>query len=65
MTDAHKQDSLQRQPTIKRVTRTGSWDRAIVYDPESGKVDIRKKQDIEKDRKQGKFHIFEIPYGKN
>ena len=56
MTDAHKQDSLQRQSTIKRVTRTGGWDRAIVYDPESGKVDIRKKRDIEKDGIQGWLH---------
>ncbi|KAL5377183.1 hypothetical protein DPSP01_009995 [Paraphaeosphaeria sporulosa] len=53
MSDIHRQDSAQREPIIKRPSRTGSWDRAIVYDLESGKVDIRKKQDIEKDRTTG------------
>lgn len=54
MSDSHRQLSAQGEPTIKRPSRTGSWDRAVVYDLESGKVDIRKKQDIEKDRTTGK-----------
>ncbi|KAF1977175.1 hypothetical protein BU23DRAFT_565311 [Bimuria novae-zelandiae CBS 107.79] len=41
-------DSTQREPAITRVNRTGSWEKAVVYDRESGKVDIRKIQDIEK-----------------
>lgn len=61
MPNAHNDNSIQREPTIKRVKRSGSWDRAVVYDPESGKVDIRKKQDIEKDRSVGTSNVTPSP----
>lgn len=46
-------ESAQKDPEIKKVSRTGSWDRALVYDPESGNLDIRKKRDVQRDIDNG------------
>jgi hypothetical protein len=45
--------SAQKDLEIKKISRTGSWDRALVYDPESGNVDIRKTRDVQRDIANG------------
>ncbi|KAJ4377344.1 hypothetical protein N0V83_000169 [Neocucurbitaria cava] len=41
-----KADYAREEP--QRVTRTRSWDRAVVFDPKDNSVDIRKKKDMDK-----------------
>jgi hypothetical protein len=50
---ADENNSAQSDGGIKPISRTGSWDRAVIYDLETGNVDIRRKQDIEKDLDKG------------
>jgi len=37
-----------KEPPIKKVSRTGSWDWVMVYDTESGDVSRHRKCDVEK-----------------
>jgi hypothetical protein len=50
-----ERESPERDLEIKKISRTGSWDRVLVYDPESGNVDIRKKRDVQRDIVNGIF----------
>ncbi|CAI6335462.1 unnamed protein product [Periconia digitata] len=50
-----------KDPTFKKPSRTGSWDRVIVYDPESGDLSRHRKSTVDEDHA---YQKFEIPRGR-
>jgi hypothetical protein len=40
----------------KKFSRTGSWERVVVFHPESGNVDIQTKKRAKADEESGEHH---------
>jgi hypothetical protein len=45
----HHRGNLRPMATLAKPSRTSSWERVVVFNPESGNVDIRTKQGVYKD----------------
>ena len=47
----------------KKVSKTKSWDRAVIFDPRNNSVDIRKKRDVAKDGINGRHEANKYQIG--